>query len=136
MPKYSIKFSLKESKNTSIESSLMIKKSSFQGCRDGLYMEIQQCNPLYICLENCPFHPRFPVLLSIVFCKFLIFFKNLLLSHILHHDLGSLPHFPSQLLFPFPLLGLPHLFLLCFPSEKGRLPEDINQKCYKKLQQD
>jgi hypothetical protein len=36
MQKYSIKFSLTESKNTSKQSSFMIKQASFQGFRDGL----------------------------------------------------------------------------------------------------
>ena len=35
MQKSSIKFSLTESKNTSKQSSILTKKVSFQGCRDG-----------------------------------------------------------------------------------------------------
>jgi len=35
MQKYSTKFSQTESKNTSKQSSIMIKKASSQGCRDG-----------------------------------------------------------------------------------------------------
>jgi hypothetical protein len=34
--KFSIKFSLTESKNTSKQSSILTKEVSFQGCRDGL----------------------------------------------------------------------------------------------------
>jgi hypothetical protein len=36
MQKYSIKFSLMESKNTSKQSSILTKKVSFQGYGDGL----------------------------------------------------------------------------------------------------